>query len=297
MGAVFIGASTSLPGTVMSIVAAANDHPGLAISNTLGGIAAQTTFLVIADMLYRHANLEHAAASQQNLVQGSLLLILLSLPLLGIAGPVVTFASIHPLSFVILLFYGYGIRLIAHSQRVPMWLPRRTRHTRKEPRRRRRPPTARLAVQWLAFGGLVIALSMSGWVLAHAAIALAKQTGLSETTIGTMFTAITTSLPELVVVLAAVRSGALTLAVGDIIGGNLYDVLVLPMADVAYRNGSIYDAFEPAHVLWLGLNLLLTAILLTGLLRRERHGIANIGTESVMVLVCYLLGVAALNWI
>lgn len=68
MGAVFIGASTSLSGIIASITAASNGYAEMAVSNALGGIAAQTFFLAVADMFYRKANLEHAAASAENLI-------------------------------------------------------------------------------------------------------------------------------------------------------------------------------------------------------------------------------------
>ena len=51
MGAVFLGGSTSLSGIVTSVTAAASGHPELAVSNAVGGIAAQTAFLAIADLL------------------------------------------------------------------------------------------------------------------------------------------------------------------------------------------------------------------------------------------------------
>ncbi|MDJ0594293.1 MAG: hypothetical protein QNJ72_30680 [Pleurocapsa sp. MO_226.B13] len=63
MGAVFLGGSTSLSGIVTSVTAAAGGHAELAVSNAIGGIAAQTAFLAIADIFYKKANLEHAAAS------------------------------------------------------------------------------------------------------------------------------------------------------------------------------------------------------------------------------------------
>lgn len=65
-GAIFLGGSTSLAGITTSVTAAANGHAELAISNAVGGIAAQTAFLAVADMAYRKINLEHAAASATN---------------------------------------------------------------------------------------------------------------------------------------------------------------------------------------------------------------------------------------
>ena len=82
-GAVLLGMATSLSGIVVSVSSAWTGKPELAMSNALGGIAVQTLFLTIADMAYRRANLEHAAASLGNLIQGALLLCLLCLLLLG----------------------------------------------------------------------------------------------------------------------------------------------------------------------------------------------------------------------
>jgi cation:H+ antiporter len=80
-GGVLLGATTSLSGTVTSVATAAQGHSEFAVSNAVGGIAAQTAFLAIADILYRRANLEHAAASLTNLTQSGTLILLLSIPL------------------------------------------------------------------------------------------------------------------------------------------------------------------------------------------------------------------------
>jgi cation:H+ antiporter len=105
-------------------------------------------------------------------------------------------------------------------------------------------------------------------------IGLVRQTGLSQTAVGSLLTAVATSLPELVAALAAVRQGALTLAVGGIIGGNTFDVLFLAFSDFAYREGSIYHALSDAPLFIMSLSILLTAVLLLGLILRERRGVA-----------------------
>ncbi|UTW12693.1 sodium:calcium antiporter [Marinobacterium rhizophilum] len=291
LGAVVLGALTSLAGTITSVTSAWSGAAELAFGNAIGGIAAQTTFLVIADALYRKANLEHAAASEENLMQGVLLVVLLAIPLLGIAGPGFTFWSIDLTSLAILAAYLFGIRLLAHSHRVPMLYPRRTNATAEpEPQRL---PSLRAGDRglWLSFLLLAAAVGASGWVIAQTGIALSRQTGLSETLVGTLFTAVVTSIPELVIAIAAVKRGALTLAVGDILGGNTFDVLFLVFSDIAYRSGSLYHAVSTSMVFWLALNILLTGILLTGLLRRERRGPFNIGFEGILVLAVYLIGV------
>jgi cation:H+ antiporter len=147
---------------------------------------------------------------------------------------------------------------------------------------------------WLQFIGLALIVAIAGYVVGEAGVALSVQTNLSESLIGGLFTALSTSLPELVTTIAAVRQGALTLAVGGAIGGSSFDVLVLAFCDFAYRGGSIYHALKTGQIFVVALTILMTAILLLGLLRREKHGFANIGFESVLVLMLYLGGFSLL---
>jgi cation:H+ antiporter len=294
-GALFLGAITSLAGAITSVSAALDGFPEIAFGNAVGGIAAQTTFIVAADLVYRKGNLEHAAASEANLLQGVLLIALLALPLLGTSWPSLTVYSVDAISFALLGLYLFGVKLMAQSHRLPMWLPRPTEHA--EPRKRRtreRAGATSAARLWFEFGALAAVVALAGWLVAQSAIALTRESGLSQTVVGTLFTAVSTSLPELVIALAAVRRGALALAVGNILGGNCFDVLFLVASDVAYRPGSLYHAVSAAQAGWLALGILLTAVLLLGMLRRQPHGPANIGFEGVLVLAFYAIGVAAL---
>ena len=122
------------------------------------------------------------------------------------------------------------------------------------------------------------------------AIPLGDRTGLSHGIVGGVFTAVSTSIPELVVAITAVRMGALNLAVGDIIGGNAFDTLFIAASDFAYRDGPIYAAVSSAEQFWLANSMVMTSVLLMGLIYRERHGPGNIGLESVILLALYFGG-------
>lgn len=87
VGGLLLGMSTSLSGVVTSVSAAWNGLASLAASNAVGGIAVQTTFLVLADLTYRQANLEHAAADAKNMLQAALLVVMLSLVLTAYLAP------------------------------------------------------------------------------------------------------------------------------------------------------------------------------------------------------------------
>ena len=289
VGALLLGATTSLPGTVLSISSAFQGYADLAIANAIGGIVVQTAFLAVADLVHRRDNLEYAAASVSTLMQSMLLIGLLSLPLVAMNLPAVTVFAIHPLSPLLLVAYMAGLRLIDSAERRPMWRP-----TPVVPERRLTATELPARAPWLGFALLVPVAGFAGFALGQVAVALAGVTGLSQTAVGAAFTALVTSLPELVTAVAAVRRGALQLAVGGIIGGNAYDVLFLALSDVAYRDGSLYHAFAADHVLLIALSILMTAVLALGMLKRDRFGPARIGFESVLVLVLYLVSLSRL---
>lgn len=297
-GALVLGAMTSLSGMVTSFSAAASGHAELAVSNALGGIAAQTVFLVLADIAYRRTNLEFAAAEESNLTQAVLVIALLVLPILAMSGPEVGIGpeglfSIHPVTPLLVAGYLAGLRVTAGSYRRPQWQPVEGEEASAGERhaKPRRGEMARLVLGILLMGVLV---GFVGWLLSGIAVAATEQSELSETAAGSLFTAIATSLPELVTAVAAVRRGALGLAVGDILGGNAFDVLFVAISDLFYVDGSIYHAVGERQVFLVALSIVMTALLLLGLLRREKHGVANIGFESALVLVAYLGGMTLL---
>ncbi|WP_166258445.1 sodium:calcium antiporter [Marinobacter salicampi] len=292
-GAVLLGASTSLSGAVLSVTAAWNGHPELAVGNALGGIAVQTLFLVVADIAYRRANLEHAAASAPNLMQNALLIALLGLILLAPQLPNVTLWGVHPVTPIMLGLYIYGINLVRGARLYPMWQPSVTHETKEDVPEDMAdvPSLSRLLAKFIL---LMAGLGFAGWLLEPAATNIAAGTGISHTAVGVLLTAISTSIPELVTSVAAVRRGALTMAVGGIIGGNAFDTLFTAASDVAYREGSLYHVMEADSKLWVALTLLMSVILMMGLLRRQEQGFGGIGSESVAIVVLYFTGVTML---
>lgn len=289
VGGVLLGVSTSLPGTVTSITAAYEGYASLAVSNAIGGIAAQTAFLVIADLTYRKVNLEHAAADPGNMLQAALLILLLGVPLAAYLTPPVSLWSVHPATVVLFGLYAFGVRLSVSLRMRPMWRPERTHDTRTDEPEEPQRGGSSLASMLLRFGVLALALGFAGYVVAETGARISAELGVSQTVVGALMTATATSLPELVTTLAAVRQGALQLAVGGIVGGNTFDTLFLSLADIAYRDGSIFHAMAARDALLLVAAIVMTAILLMGLIVRDRRGI---GFEGIAILVVYAASVA-----
>jgi cation:H+ antiporter len=97
---------------------------------------------------------------------------------------------------------------------------------------------------------------------------LARQTGLGEAFVGSLFIAITTSLPEVVVSLSAVRIGAIDLGVGNVLGSNLFNLLILGLDDVWYREGPLLAAVGPSHNVAVPAIVVMKGLFLIGLTYR-----------------------------
>ncbi len=129
--------------------------------------------------------------------------------------------------------------------------------------------------------------------------ALARFMGWDETFVGTVFLALVTSVPEIVISVEAVRIGAVDLAIGGVLGSNLFDLLILAVEDVAYLDGPILAAVSSEHLLTAIAALTMTGIAIVGLCARPKArvlhvmswaslGLLTVGIFSALVL--YLLG-------
>lgn len=290
-GTVFLGFLTALPGLLASIVAAAKGNAALAISNAMGGIAVQTAALAIADISYQRANLEHAAASVPNMMQATMLIALMGVVLCGLSSPDVPGMAIHPATIILIVTAAGAFCLVLRTRDDPMWKPTQTDETvpdKPVPSHLKQSLTGML----LGLVASAIATGFGGALLAEASENIVEKTGLPTAIVGGLFMAIATSLPELVTSIAAIRRGALTLAVSDVVGGNFFDVLFVAAADIAYLKGSIFhaDGVGVREIFLTSFTILLNVVLLAGLIFRQKHGPGNIGFESMLMLLLYITG-------
>ena len=297
IGAILLGGTTSLAGIMASVTAAYEGQAELAASNAIGGIAAQTAFLAIADLFYRSANLEHAAASLQNVLMATVLVGLLAMVMAAVHFPVVTFLEVHPVSLLLLAGYALSLRFVNIARQSPMWRPRNTRDTVQDQPKSNPPGKRKLMRIWASFLLLAAVVGFTGYGVAQTGIALSQRTGFSATFVGALFTSVATSLPELVVAVSAVRMGALTLSVSNIIGGNAFDVLFMAFADVAYREGSLYHDMGQRPLIIIDLSIFMTVLVLLGLLFRERQGPGGIGWESLLLISVFILVYVVLGFL
>lgn len=123
---------------------------------------------------------------------------------------------------------------------------------------------------------------------------LAEATGLGGSFVGTVFVAVTTSLPEVVVSVAAMRIGAPDLATGNILGSNMFNILILGIDDVAYIDGPLLSHIAPAHAVTGVMAVLMTAIVLISITYRPPKKTifsGRMGWDSLAMLAIGILNI------
>lgn len=126
--------------------------------------------------------------------------------------------------------------------------------------------------------------------LAGSANAIAEQSGISTTFIGTSLVGITTSLPELVTAIAAIRLGAFDLAVGNLFGSNVFNMAAFFFVDIAYRSGPLFNAVSDTHAMMGLWSILLMSIGLMGIIYRVEKRYMLIKPDSFLIILGYCPG-------
>ena len=151
--------------------------------------------------------------------------------------------------------------------------------------------TALVAGVFLA--GALVTLG-AGVVLQDSGNLLANRIGLQGAIFGATFLAAATALPEISSGIAAVRLGDMQLAVGDILGGNSFQITLFLLADLLAGTPVIVAAHHSD--VWLGaLGLLVTAIAAAAIVARPRRTYFWLGVDSLAMLAIYAAGIALLT--
>ncbi len=118
---------------------------------------------------------------------------------------------------------------------------------------------------------------------------IASHTGLGNSFFGTLFIAAATSLPELVVSLAALRMGSVDMAVGNLLGSNVFNMFILGIDDVFYREGSLFKDISPSHLLSVFITIIMTAVVGLGLLfKPKKKRVWHFSIDTFIIILLYL---------
>ncbi len=146
----------------------------------------------------------------------------------------------------------------------------------------------------LQFSFVALVIIIAGTILAHLGDQISERTGLEQSFIGTLLLALVTSLPELAVSISALKIGAIDLMVGNILGSNIFNVLITAIADISYRKKAFHipNNINPG-LLWIG-GCSIAMICLVLVASRQKKKAKWVAWESILTLTLYLIALFAL---
>jgi cation:H+ antiporter len=125
-------------------------------------------------------------------------------------------------------------------------------------------------------------------------VEIARQMGWQTTFVGTLLIAATTSVPELVVSISALRMGAVDMAISNLLGSNLFDVLIIAIDDIAYTKGPLLSSVSSAHAVTAYTAVVMSGIFIVALLFKPESRIrGTISWISLSLLMAYLFSAYA----
>jgi cation:H+ antiporter len=278
VGVVMMAAATSLPEMVTGASAVTRyDLPDIAAGDIMGSCLFNLLILAALAMWDRRPLSAWLDAGQ--LLPASLGLILIATAAVALAaGPAVpAWANISVAAPLLFAVYLVAMRLVFERERA------RGEGLPLEPSDETMP-TLRHAVTRYAIYAAILVVAASYLPLAGAGVA--EQTGLGETFVGTVFVAVATSAPEIVVTLAAARIGAVDMAAGNVLGSNLFNLALLGLDDVLYRRAVLFTSVSETHLVPALGAVLMTAIAILSLVHAPRRP-RRIPWEAVAMVVVY----------
>jgi cation:H+ antiporter len=286
IGLILLSTATSLPELVTGISAVTvAGAPNIAVGDVLGSTVFNLAILVMLDALYRRETL-YSRAAQGHILSAALGAILIAFAgfslLLDQAGMSPAFGHIGMYSPFILLVYLVAMRAVYSYER-------RTLSEFVETAAERYPDaTLRGAIKGYAQAALAVVLAGS-W-LPFLAKDIADMMGWAQSFVGTLLVAAVTSAPEAAVTVAALRLGALDMAVANLLGSNLFDIIILAMDDLLYVQGPLLAQVDASHALTAFTAVMMSALVIVGLVfRPQRRALLGLTWISLGLFLLYIL--------
>ncbi len=284
IGLLLLATATSLPElfTGVSAVTAAA-APNIAVGDALGSCVFNLAILVLLDVMSRE-NSVFTRMDQGHVLTAGFGVILIGFAgaslLVGSSGFAPAFSHIGIFTPVLIVLYLVAMRaLFDYEARRPV-----TSDTQDA-----RPGVglARAVLGYLAAASVVAA---AGIWLPFVGVEISEAMGWRATFVGTLFIAAATSAPEMIVTLAAVRIGALDMGIANLLGSNLFNMLILAIDDVAYRGGALFAAASPTHAVTAFAAVIMSGIVIVALpYRPSTRFFGLIGWTSLALSACYFL--------
>ena len=288
IGLLLLAVITSMPELITGVSSASLvELPDMATGTLLGSCLFNLLILAVLDMVYKPApilgrvSLGHIASAASAVFIGAAIA---GGMILGERFPQLTFGWVNLFGILPLVIYLAGI----------YWVSRWGKSYHNEPFQiepfQYQDMTTRTV--YLRFAISAAAVIGAGIWLSYIGEEIALTHSLQTSFVGTLFLAITTSMPELAVTLAVLRLGALDMAVADILGSNMFNLALITPVDIAYRRGPVLATISSNQMVTVLLVILMSLLVIIGIRTRTRQRIlSRVGWYSIALIALYIFGI------
>ncbi|HSE87348.1 MAG TPA: sodium:calcium antiporter [Candidatus Binatia bacterium] len=290
IGVVLIASVTSLPELVTGISSVTLfDLPDIAVGNILGACMLNLLMIPVLDLIGGAAPLSTRVHQGHTLTAGFgiLMLGLVSLSIvLGAGLPSIGWIGVSSLIFIVIYLLAMRMVFFYEKRRIAEFVKEMAEEVQYQHVSGAKAYSM-FAVNALLIIGAAIYLPRLGEEIAD-------RTGLGQTFVGSVFIALSTTLPELVVSISALMIGAADMAMGNLFGSNVFNMLVLGLDDIFYTAGPLLAHVSGSHLVSSVSAMIALSIAIIGLTYRADKKPAFFAWDSLAILAIYVFALSVL---
>jgi cation:H+ antiporter len=288
-GLIMMASVTSLPELFVGISSASIvESADFAVGDVLGSCVFNLAILSLLDVFSKKTTI-FSVASQSHVLAAALGIVLFSFVGIGLFLPydfqITNWLGISSIVFIVI--YLISIKLVyQYDKDHPL------ASVSSETLETKNKTALKKVVLFYSLNALfVIGAAL---LLPHFAEEISDQTGLQKSFIGTLLLAASTSLPEVAVSLAAIRMGAIDMAVGNLLGSNLFNIFILAIDDFFYTKGHILVDASENNIISVFSIITMTAIAIIGLTYRSKSKPFLLAWDTLLILLMYVINIVLL---
>ncbi|MEK6539180.1 MAG: sodium:calcium antiporter [Deltaproteobacteria bacterium] len=288
IGLILMASVTSLPELITGIssVTIANT-PDIALGDIMGSCVFNLFIIAIMDILHGPGPIFYRAEPGHLLSAGfGIILIGLTSISIMVNDNIPALRHIGLYTPAIMLIYAIGIRgiFLFEKKKIAAFVGEVAQAAQYQ-----HISTGNAVIKYIL--NAVFIIGAATW-LPFIGDSLAKETGLGQSFVGTIFIATTTSLPEVAVSIAALKIGAADMAIANLFGSNMFNIFILAIDDIFYIRGPLLSDISINHAITGLVAILMTGIAVAGLsYRLEKKTFLRIGWDAAAIFLAYLLNI------
>lgn len=288
IGLILMAAVTSLPELMVGISSVRIvGSADLAVGDILGSCAFNLGILSMMDVFTPKNHPLFQNALKSHVLIAGFGIILLSLVGLGLFldQDIVVFPYLGLTSIFALVVYLLAVRVLFNYQ---------TSHASNDTHQQNQNQSFTIRQVIVRYAFFAVIIIITALALPYLVEHIAEETGLGKTFAGTFFLAASTSLPEIAVSYAAIRIGSTEMAIGNLLGSNLFNVLILFLDDLFYTQGHLLKDASDMHLLSVFFVLIMTSVAIIGFIFPSQKKKIYLSWDTISILALYLTNMTLL---